>query len=185
MNNILSIFDIVEDTMVDGPGFRTSIYAAGCPHHCSGCHNPQSWAIENGSLWTIDAITEKIRQAEFSNVTFSGGDPLRQAPAFTELAKRIRKETNKTIWCYTGYLYEDVLATPELSQILPYIDVLVDGLYMESLRDESLHFKGSGNQRIIDVSASLLTGRIILWDNAWLVASCNVFSRIGFEHGIH
>ncbi|KAA6300044.1 MAG: Anaerobic ribonucleoside-triphosphate reductase-activating protein [Candidatus Ordinivivax streblomastigis] len=159
MNNILSILDIAEDTTVDGPGFRTSIYAAGCPHRCPGCHNPQSWVLENGSLWTIDAIMEKIKQAECSNVTFSGGDPLMQAPAFTELAKRIRTETNKTIWCYTGYLYEDVLASPELSQILPYIDILVDGLYIENFRDESLHFKGSSNQRIINVSASLLTLR--------------------------
>jgi anaerobic ribonucleoside-triphosphate reductase activating protein len=164
MNNAIYILDIVEDTTVDGPGFRTSIYAAGCPRRCQGCHNPQSWVMENGSLWTIDAIMQKIKQAEFSNVTFSGGDPLMQAPAFTELAKRIRNETGKTIWCYTGYLYEKVLSLPNLSQILPFIDVLVDGRYMESLRDESLLFVGSKNQRIINVAASLLTERIILWN---------------------
>jgi anaerobic ribonucleoside-triphosphate reductase activating protein len=152
MNNLLFLLNIVEDTTVDGPGFRTAIYASGCPRRCPGCHNPQSWAMENGALWTIDAIMEKIKQSEFSNVTFSGGDPLMQVAGFTELAKRIRRETNKTIWCYTGYLYEEVLASPELSQILPYLDVLVDGPYMEKLRDESLRFRGSSNQRMIDLN---------------------------------
>jgi anaerobic ribonucleoside-triphosphate reductase activating protein len=152
MNNTISILNIIEDTTVDGPGFRTAIYAAGCSHRCRGCHNPQSWDIENGALWTLDAIMEKIKQSEFANVTFSGGDPLMQVEAFTELAKRIRKETSKTIWCYTGYLYEDVLANPKLAQILPFIEVLVDGQYMENLRDESLPFVGSANQRIIQIN---------------------------------
>jgi anaerobic ribonucleoside-triphosphate reductase activating protein len=152
--NDISILDIVEDTTVDGPGFRTSIYAAGCPRRCLGCHNPQSWAIENGSLWTLEAIMGKIKQSEFSNVTFSGGDPLMQVDAFTALAKRIRMETNKTIWCYTGYLYEEILKSPRLAQILPFIDVLVDGPYMENLRDESLRFRGSSNQRMININVS-------------------------------
>ena len=142
-----------------------SIYAAGCPHRCVGCHNPQSWKKENGSLWSIDSILEKIKQADFANVTFSGGDPLMQVDAFTELAKRIRKETGKTIWCYTGYLYEEVVASPSLSQILPYINVLVDGYYIETLRDESLRFRGSSNQRIINVQESLLAGQTLFWNN--------------------
>jgi anaerobic ribonucleoside-triphosphate reductase activating protein len=152
MNNTLFLLDIVEDTTVDGPGFRTAIYAAGCPRRCPGCHNPQSWEIGNGKMWTIDVLLEKIKQSEFANVSFSGGDPLMQVEAFTELAKRIRMETNKTIWCYTGYLYEEVIENPKLAQILPYIDVLVDGPYIENLRDESLRFRGSSNQRIIEVS---------------------------------
>lgn len=149
--NRLSILHIIEDTTVDGPGFRTAIYAAGCRHHCAGCHNPQSWNIRNGSLWTVDALLKKIKQSEFANVTFTGGDPLLQAAGFTELARRICLETNKTIWCYTGYTYEEVTASATLSQILPYIDVLVDGPYMEALRDESLRFRGSSNQRLVEV----------------------------------
>jgi anaerobic ribonucleoside-triphosphate reductase activating protein len=150
--NSLSILDIVEDTTVDGPGFRTAIYAAGCPHHCSGCHNPQSWDIRNGRHYPIDQVMKKIKDAEFANVTFSGGDPLMQVEAFTELARRIRIETRKTIWCYTGFRYEQIITSTRLSQILPFIDVLVDGPYIESLRDESLKFIGSANQRIMDVS---------------------------------
>ncbi|GHT20296.1 anaerobic ribonucleoside-triphosphate reductase-activating protein [Bacteroidia bacterium] len=153
MNSTVSILDIVEDTTVDGPGFRTTIYAAGCPRRCPGCHNPQSWEIANGKPRSIDAIMDRIKQAEFSNVTFSGGDPLLQVEAFTELARRIRQETGKTIWCYTGYLHEEIAATPKLAQILPFVDVLVDGPYMENLRDESLRFRGSSNQRIIDLNS--------------------------------
>ncbi|MHB9294754.1 anaerobic ribonucleoside-triphosphate reductase activating protein [Pillotina sp. SPG140] len=155
IHSVLSLLQIVEDTTVDGPGFRTAIYAAGCPRRCRGCHNPQSWEPGNGSLWTIDSIMEKIIQAEYSHVTFTGGEPFMQAAAFAELAKRIHKETNKTIWCYTGYLYEEIVATPKLAQLLPFIDVLVDGPYRETLRDESLRFRGSSNQRIIDINASL------------------------------
>jgi anaerobic ribonucleoside-triphosphate reductase activating protein len=151
------VLKIVEDTTVDGTGFRTSIYAAGCPHRCPGCHNPQSRDIANGSFMSIAEIMERIRSAEFSNVTFTGGDPLAQVSPFVELAREIRSTTNKTIWCYTGYLYETVVASGSLSRILPLIDVLVDGPYVESLRDESSPFVGSSNQRIIDVA----TGKTI------------------------
>jgi anaerobic ribonucleoside-triphosphate reductase activating protein len=166
--NKLSILKIVEDTTVDGPGFRTTIYAAGCNHHCPGCHNPQSWDIEEGVYYTVTEILDIVKRAEFSNVTFSGGDPLMQPEAFTELARRIHYETRKTIWCYTGYQYEQILMSSKLSGILPYIDVLVDGRYVESLRDEALRFKGSANQRIIDVTASLATGKIVFWTNEYV-----------------
>lgn len=88
---------------------------------------------------------------------YSGGDPLFQIEGFTELAKRIKRETSKTIWCYTGFTLEYVLKSKELSQILPFIDVLVDGRYIEALRDTDLQFRGSSNQRIIDVSKTLIT----------------------------
>jgi anaerobic ribonucleoside-triphosphate reductase activating protein len=113
----------------------------------------------------VDAVMEKIKQSEFANVTFSGGDPLMQTEAFTGLARRIRTETRKTIWCYTGYLFEDILKSPQLSQILPLIDVLVDGPYKECLRDESLRFVGSANQRLIDIPASLVSRQLVLWKN--------------------
>ena len=137
--------------MADGPGFRTSIYCAGCAHHCPGCHNPQSWDFKGGYEVTIEELLDIIKADEFANVTFSGGDPFYQVEAFTELARRIKTETNKTIWCYTGFTYEEIQADPRLSQILPYLDVLVDGPYVEALRDTNLRFRGSSNQRIIEL----------------------------------
>ena len=137
--------------MMDGPGLRTSIYCAGCAHRCPGCHNPQSWDFTGGREVTVDELLEVIKADEFANVTFSGGDPLYQVEAFTELARRIKEETDKTIWCYTGFTYEEVLADPRLNQILPYLDALVDGPYVEALRDTNLPFRGSSNQRIINL----------------------------------
>jgi anaerobic ribonucleoside-triphosphate reductase activating protein len=107
---------------------------------------------------------EKIKDAEFANVTFSGGDPLMQVEAFTELARRIRSETRKTIWCYTGFRYEQIVASKRLSQILPFIDVLVDGQYVENLHCDSLKFVGSSNQCIVNVPASLLKGQVTFQD---------------------
>ena len=147
----IRILDILEETMADGPGFRTSIYCAGCAHHCPGCHNPQSWDFKGGYEVTIEELLDIIKADEFANVTFSGGDPLYQVEAFTELARRIKTETDKTIWCYTGFTYEEIQADPRLSQILPYLDVLVDGPYVEALRDTNLRFRGSSNQRIIEL----------------------------------
>lgn len=141
--------DILEQTVADGPGFRTSIYSAGCSHHCPGCHNPQSWDMANGRMVDVQEVLDVIKADDMSNVSFSGGDPFFQVEAFTELAKRIKEETGKTIWCWTGYLYEDILADERLSMLLPYIDVLVDGPFKQELRDTQLLFRGSSNQRII------------------------------------
>lgn len=160
----IRILDILEETMADGPGLRTSIYCAGCDHHCPGCHNPQSWDRNGGHEATVDELLEIIKADEFSNVTFTGGDPLYQVEAFTELAKRIKEETSKTIWCYTGFTYEEILANERLSAILPYIDVLVDGPFILELRDPELLFRGSSNQRIIylheDPSEDIIPGTV-------------------------
>lgn len=160
----LSILEIVEDTTVDGTGFRTAIYAAGCAHACKGCHNPQSWQLEHGKGYTLDSLLHTITANPFANVTFTGGDPLFQAEGFTLLAQQIKRETNKTIWCYTGYTYEQIVANKRLSPLLPYIDVLVDGRYEESLRDTNLPFRGSSNQRIIDIPQSLQQQQVVLWN---------------------
>ena len=145
----IRILDILEETMADGPGLRTSIYCAGCAHHCPGCHNPQSWDFNGGHEATVDELLEIVRSDEFSNVTFTGGDPLYQVEAFTELARRIKEETSKTIWCYTGFTLEEIQKDERMSRILPYIDVLVDGPFIQELRDTELLFRGSSNQRII------------------------------------
>lgn len=145
----ISVLDIVEQTMADGPGLRTAIYCAGCDHHCPGCHNPQSWNIGNGNWMSVDEILDIIKADEFSNVSFSGGDPFYQVDAFTELARRIKEETRKTIWCWTGFTIEEIRADAHLAQMLPYLDVLVDGPFILEQRDTQLLFRGSPNQRII------------------------------------
>ena len=148
----IKVLDIAYETMADGPGLRTSIYCAGCAHHCPGCHNPQSWDFTAGQDMDVEELLAIIKDDEFADVTFSGGDPLYQVEAFTELARRIKEETAKNIWCYTGFTYEQILADEHLAQILPYLDVLVDGPFISELRDPDLHFRGSSNQRIIHLT---------------------------------
>lgn len=160
------VLDIIEDTVVDGPGFRTAVYAAGCRHQCPGCHNPESWNIARGQEIEIRELANRLLEDPFSNITFSGGDPLEQADAFTELARLIRRESKKNIWCYTGYRFEEICRSRKLSQLLPYIDVLVDGRYNQKLRDTSLLFRGSSNQRLVDVAASLEKEEVVLFEYA-------------------
>lgn len=156
----LRVIDIVDGTIVDGPGLRTSIYLAGCLHKCPGCHNESTWPFDAGHDMTTDQIAEHVRENDF-NVTFSGGDPLYQPEALVDACKAI-KHLGKTIWCYTGFTYEDVTASARMRPVLDVIDVLVDGLFIMDLRDTSLRFRGSSNQRIIDVRASLGSGSIVL-----------------------
>ena len=166
--NKISVLKIVEDTTVDGPGFRTSIYAAGCEHGCKGCHNPESWDISNGKWMDIDEILKIIERNFFAQVSFSGGDPLFQPEAFAELARRIKLETQKNIWCYTGFTFQKILRNPKLSAILPYIDVLVDGQFIEKKKVDNLPFVGSSNQRIINVKESLKANKMVEWKNPFL-----------------
>lgn len=155
------ILDIVEGTSVDGPGLRTSIYFAGCRHCCKGCHNPQSWDFEAGNLMSSDDIMEIVRYNDF-NVTLSGGDPLYQPKEIAELCRRIKQEIGKEIWCYTGFSWEEIIADESLLEPLQWIDVVVEGPFIESLRDTSLRFRGSSNQRIVDVQKSLAEGKAVM-----------------------
>lgn len=141
------VIDIIRGTTVDGPGFRTAIYFAGCRHQCPGCHNPQSWDENGGRPYSLQEIIDIVREEDF-DVTLTGGDPL-FSPFKTAILAQAIKELGYNIWLYTGYTYEDILSSPELSKPLPYLDVLVDGPYIESLRDTDLPFRGSSNQRII------------------------------------
>jgi len=149
--------------MVDGPGFRTAIYCAGCNHQCPGCHNPESWAFDQGQEMTTEALMRIIEADPFTRgVTFSGGDPMYQAAGFAELARAIRRRTNKDIWCFTGFTFESLIQEDQ-RELLAELDVLVDGPFIKSLRDEDLLFRGSSNQRLIDVQQSLYSGQTILW----------------------
>ena len=160
---MISVLSIIEDTMVDGPGFRTSIYCAGCRHACPGCHNPQSWDFSGGRAMTTEEIMRVIVADPYANVTFSGGDPMYQPEGFAELARAIHERTEKDIWCYTGFTFEQLLGNPRQRALLEQIDVLVDGPFVKALRNDELIFRGSSNQRIIDVPRSLEEGRALLF----------------------
>lgn len=144
------VLDIIRGTTVDGPGFRTAIYLAGCRHQCPGCHNPQSWDFNAGSEMTLEEIMDIVKEEDF-DVTLTGGDPLYNPETTEELAKAIT-DTGHSVWLYTGFTYEEILASPRLSLPLPYIEAIVDGPFIESLRDPDLLFRGSSNQRIIKLA---------------------------------
>lgn len=161
---MINVLQVLHDTTVDGPGLRTSIYCAGCRHQCPGCHNPQSWAFGTGTDRSTDELMQEILSDPFADVTFSGGDPFYQAEGFAELAARIKAKTEKTVWCYTGFRFEQLLGDAAAQQLLRHIDVLVDGSFVQSLYDEELLFRGSSNQRLIDVQRTLSEGNIVLWE---------------------
>lgn len=133
---------------MDGPGLRTSIYFAGCEHACPGCHNPESWPKDGGEEWTVERLMTVIRYNRFP-VTFSGGDPLYQTEELLPLARAI-KEAGLEVWCYTGFLFEQIRDKQPYQELLQYIDVLVDGPFVEALKPaRPLRFRGSTNQRFI------------------------------------
>lgn len=162
MSTTLRILSIIEDTMVDGPGFRTAIYCAGCSHQCRGCHNPQSWDFQGGREMTVEQVMRIIEADPYTRgVTFTGGDPMFQAAAFAELARQIHRRTQKDIWCYTGFTFESLIHDDQ-RELLAEVDVLVDGPYIEACHDPDLLFRGSYNQRLIDVPRSLTEGKVCL-----------------------
>lgn len=157
--------NITTDDMLNGEGLRTVLWAAGCGHHCKGCQNPVTWDPEGGLAFDGAAEEElfaKLGKDYISGLTFSGGDPLfpanrAEVGRLAEKAKRLFPKKN--IWLYTGYRWEEISALP----LMAYIDVLVDGKFMEDLKDNKLHWKGSFNQRIIDVQRSLESGSPYLY----------------------
>ncbi len=160
----MKILNIVE-TAVDGPHLRTSIYFAGCNHHCKGCHNPETWEFNQGEDMTPFAALEKIKEFGNKYITLSGGDPLYQPKEVYTLLELIKENIpNADIWCYTGFRFEELLCSSStIASLLQYIDVLVDGPFVLELRDTNLLFKGSSNQRIINVKQSLKENKVILW----------------------
>lgn len=161
---MIRVLDVLSETTVDGPGFRTSIYCAGCAHQCPGCHNPQSWDFKAGVEKSVEELAQMVLADEFADVTFSGGDPMYQAKEFARLARLIKENSSKTIWCYTGFRFEELTA-PAQQELLRSIDVLVDGPFVAAKRDVSLRFRGSSNQRLIDVQASLRKGCVVEWSD--------------------
>ena len=159
--NSYRILDIVKGTTVDGPGFRTSIYLSGCSHHCQGCHNPQSWDPENGTLMSLSEIMKIVEDEDF-DVTISGGDPLYNPHMLKVLVESL-KNNRRNVWIYTGFTWEEIISSNDLLVAVKEADVLVDGRYIDNLRDIDLAFRGSSNQRIIDIQKSILMGEMILY----------------------
>ena len=157
--------NITKDDMLNGEGLRVVLWVSGCPHRCKGCHNPQTWDPESGIVFDKEAeqeLFEILGRDYISGITFSGGDPLFEGnrEAIEHLARKVKHEfPDKNIWLYTGYRWEEISALP----MMQYIDVLVDGRFMEDLKDTKLHWKGSFNQRIIDVQKSLQNSSLYLY----------------------
>lgn len=149
--------------IANGPGVRVSLFVSGCRHHCKGCFNAETWDFEYGSPFTdgtVEEILEALTPSYISGLTVLGGEPFEpeNQPVVMELLRRVRKQyPEKSIWCYTGYRYDVELAeggsvhTEVTQEMLSYIDVLVDGEFVQELKDISLQFRGSSNQRIIEL----------------------------------
>lgn len=154
----LRIAGVVTESIVDGPGFRYTIFTQGCPHHCPGCHNPQTHDFEGGAEVDIDVLYQEIVENKIlDGVTLSGGEPFCQPQPLTELVLKL-KEQGMHIIAYSGYTWEELLRhkDPNVRKLLEACDWLIDGKYEESLRNLSLEFRGSSNQRVIDIKPSLL-----------------------------
>ena len=165
------IAGLEEESYVDGEGIRYAIFVQGCPHHCEGCHNPQTFDFDGGRLIEIDELLDRIKgNALLSGVTLTGGEPLCQLRSLTELARAVQG-MGLTVWCYTGFTFEELIdgveryfSADEVREFLWHVDVLVDGPFVERQRDLSLAFRGSGNQRLIDVPKTLAEHEIVLID---------------------
>lgn len=155
----IRIAGIVDDSIVDGEGVRLTVFTQGCPHHCHGCHNPQTWNLTGGHEIDTEEIVQKLKANPLlSGITFSGGEPFLQPAPLTELAQAAHK-LGLDVWSYTGFTLEELEKRTDMQQLLNEVDVLVDGPYVEALRDLTLRFRGSSNQRIIDLK-ELRKGRV-------------------------
>lgn len=150
------------DSIVDGEGIRTVVWTQGCSHNCEGCHNPSTHDFKGGFEVDTDEIINDLNKIEFQRgITFSGGDPMFQAEACNAIAVAA-KAKGLNVWCYTGFTFEELLNNPKTLEFLKNIDVLVDGKFILKQRSLNLDFRGSKNQRIIDVPKSLKENKVIL-----------------------
>ena len=166
MSYKLRIAGIVEESITDGPGIRMVVFAQGCKHKCKGCHNPQTHSFDGGTLIEIDELIREIKKNPLlDGVTLSGGDPFEQAEVFSEFAARVRA-LGLNVVTYTGYTYENLLSIskerPGFASLLKNTDILVDGPFISEKKNLLLKFRGSENQRIIDVRQSLRDQQIEL-----------------------
>lgn len=157
--------NITKEDMLNGDGLRVVLWVSGCSHHCKNCQNPITWDAQDGLVFDEEAKQEIFTELDrdyISGITFSGGDPLymENRDDIFEFIKEVKeKYPNKTIWLYTGYTWEEICDL----ELLQYVDVLVDGKFVEALKDQNLPWKGSSNQKVIDVALSLQLGKIVLY----------------------
>ena len=161
----LKVAGIVDDSVVDGDGVRLTVFTQGCPHRCPGCQNPETHDFNAGGYFTDtdDILRQVDANPLLSGVTFSGGEPFMQPAPLAKLAQDLHKH-HKDVWSYSGFTLDELLASknPAVHELLDEVDVLVDGRYDESQRDLTLTFRGSRNQRIIDMNAYRQTGKLKL-----------------------
>ena len=161
----IRIAGTVNDSIVDGPGYRYTIFAQGCPHHCPGCHNPETHPFEGGKTVDTQTIIDQFRENPLlDGITLSGGDPLCQPEPCLELA-RAAHACRLNVWAYTGYTWEALQQEndPACMALLKELDVLVDGPFIQAQKSLELKFCGSRNQRLINVPQSLQKGEVVLW----------------------
>ncbi|MEO1816350.1 MAG: anaerobic ribonucleoside-triphosphate reductase activating protein [Acetobacterium sp.] len=162
MNPQLRIAGVVKESIVDGPGIRLVVFAQGCRHHCQGCHNPATHDFSGGKLVDIETILDEMQKNPLlDGITLSGGEPFEQPQAFAALARRARQLGYHVI-AYSGYRYETLIANKDQQQLLEHTDLLVDGKFDITQKSLLLKFRGSKNQRIIDLNQSRLQNQMIL-----------------------
>lgn len=159
---------IAQNSLVNGIGLRKVFFSQGCSHACKNCFNPSTWSFEGGEMVDIDELVKQVNDEYFlDGVTFSGGDPFQQADKFAIFAKKL-KEFHINIWCYTGYTWEKLLelskTNNDVADLINCCDVIVDGPFIQEKHDPNLLFRGSSNQRIIDVTQSIKQHNIVLFD---------------------
>ena len=167
---MLDLSGIVSDSIVDGPGIRTTIFCQGCPHHCPGCHNPETWDFGCGTMVPVEDLVDVVRSNPLCRgVTFSGGEPFAQAAGFAKLAKLL-KEKGYEVASYSGYTFEELLeGSEDQKALLAAIDILIDGPFLMAEKSLEIAFRGSRNQRILDVKKSLAEGRAVcVTSGRWL-----------------
>ena len=163
-SGVIYYMDIKYDTIVDGVGFRNTVYCAKCDLHCQGCHNQQSWDIRNGKPISINNLAQLLLE-NGNDITFSGGECSLQANGFTKLSQ-ILKQHHRSIWLYSGKQYETLIKDESCKELLNNMDILVDGRFVESLKNVNLLFRGSSNQRIIDLHKTREYGKVVLCERA-------------------
>lgn len=164
----MRIASTVSDSIVDGPGLRFTVFTQGCPHGCPGCHNPNTHDLAGGREISVDELAEIMGKNPLTDgLTLSGGEPFLQAEECAALA-RIAHEKGLNVWTYTGYTYEKLLeqGIPGASALLEQTDVLVDGPFLLAEKSYGALFRGSSNQRLIDMKQTVSNGRIVLWSRA-------------------
>ena len=158
------IADVESESIVDGPGFRFAIYTQGCPHACPGCHNPQTHPFEGGTKVSARQLLNFAKKSPLQKgITLTGGEPFCQAKALVPLARAAREE-GYNIWAYSGYLYEELLEMPDAAELLALCDVLVDGPFEKDKKSLELKWKGSSNQRCIDLNATRTNGEVVFFE---------------------